>query len=72
MECHSAGEEFACNSRDPILIPGSERSPAEGNATDSNILACRVPWTEEPGRLYSPWGHKGLDTTEGLTHHKKE
>ena len=22
-------------------------------ATDSNILARRIPWTEEPGRLYS-------------------
>jgi len=22
------------------------------------------PWTEEPGRLYSPWGHKELDMTE--------
>ena len=23
-------------------------------------------WTEEPGGLYSPWGHKKSDTTEGL------
>ena len=23
-------------------------------ATDYNILAWRVPWTEEPGGLYSP------------------
>ena len=22
------------------------------------------PWTEEPGRLYSPWDHKELDMTE--------
>ena len=22
----------------------------EGMATHSNILACRIPWTEEPGR----------------------
>ena len=21
-------------------------------ATHSSILACRIPWTEEPGRLY--------------------
>ena len=33
-------------------------------ATHSGILAWRIPWTEEPGRLYSPWGHKELDTTE--------
>ena len=35
-------------------------------ATDSNILAWRIPWTEEPGRLYSPWGRKGLDMIERL------
>ena len=33
-------------------------------ATHSGILAWRIPWTEEPGRLYSPWGHKELDRTE--------
>ena len=37
-------------------------------ATHSGILAWRIPWTEEPGELYSPWGHKELDTTERLTH----
>ena len=30
----------------------------------SSILAWRIPWTEESGGLYSPWGHKELDTTE--------
>ena len=34
-------------------IPGSGRSPGEGNATHSSILAWRIPWTEEPGRLQS-------------------
>ena len=32
-------------------------------ATHSNILAWKIPWTEEPGRLQS-MGHKELDTTE--------
>ena len=32
-------------------------------ATLSSILAWRIPWTEEPGRLF-PWGHKELATTE--------
>ena len=32
-------------------------------ATHSSILACRIPWTEEPAG-YSPWGHKESDTTE--------
>ena len=37
-------------------------------ATHSSILAWKIPWTEEPGRLqgYSPWGRKELDTTERL------
>ena len=29
----------------------------------ANILAWRIPWTEEPGGLH-PWGHKELDTAE--------
>ena len=89
----SAGKESACNARDPGLIPGSRRSPGEGNgnppqyswaslvaqmvknlpakwetwvqslgwqdplekgtATHSSILAWRLPWTEELGRLQS-------------------
>ena len=32
-------------------------------ATQSSILAWRIPWTVEPGRLYSSRGHKELDTT---------
>ena len=40
-------------------------------ATHSSILAWEIPWTEEPGGLYSPWGRKELDTAERartLTH----
>ena len=33
-------------------------------ATHSSIFAWKIPWTEEPGTLYSPWGCKGLDVTE--------
>jgi len=32
-------------------------------ANHSTILAWRIPWTEEPGRLQSG-GHKQSDTTE--------
>ena len=46
-------------------IPGSGRSPGEGNG-NSSILAWRVSWTEESGRLHS-MGHKKSDTTEQLT-----
>jgi len=35
-------------------------------ATNSSVLAWRTPWTEEPGGLYNPWGHKESDATERL------
>ena len=36
-------------------------------ATHSNILAWRIPWTEEPGR-YSPWGRKESDARIRILH----
>jgi len=30
---------------------GQEDPLEKGMATHSSILACRIPWTEEPGRL---------------------
>ena len=35
-------------------------------AIHSSTLAWKIPWTEEPDRLYSPWGCKESDTTEQL------
>ena len=51
--------------RDGGLIPGSGRSPGGGHAIHSSILAWRIPWKEEPGRLQST----GLDMTELLHFH---
>ena len=34
-------------------IPGSERSPEQGNDNHSSILAWEILWTEEPGRVQS-------------------
>ena len=39
--------------RETGLIPGSGRSPGEGNGTHSSVLAWRIAWPEEPGRLQS-------------------
>ena len=39
--------------RDEGSVSGLGRSPGEGMATHSNILAWRIPWTEEPGELQS-------------------
>ena len=42
-------------------------------ATHSSILACEIPWTEEPGGLYvCPRGCKELDMTESTEHTRKE
>ena len=42
---------------------GWEDPLEKGTATHANILACKVPCTEELAG-YSPWGCKELDTTE--------
>ena len=34
-------------------VPGLGRSLEEGMATNSGILAWRIPWTEEAGRVQS-------------------
>ena len=54
----SSGKESACNVGDLGLIPGLGRSPGgdpleEGMAIHSSILAWRIPWTKESGRLQS-------------------
>ena len=38
-------------------------------ATHSSILVWKIPWTEEPYRLLSPWGLKEPDMTEQLHIH---
>ena len=48
------------------MIPGSGRSPGEGNDTHSSILAGRIPWTEEPDGLQS-MGSREVDMTECLS-----
>ena len=48
-----SGKESPCNAGDAGdmgLIPRSGRSPGGGHGNYS-ILAWRIPWTEEPGRL---------------------
>ena len=52
---------------DAGLILGQEAPLEKEMATDAIILAWEIPWPEEPGGLYSPWGRKESDTTERLT-----
>ena len=58
----TSGEEPACQRRrlkrhrfDPWV---GEEPLEKGMATLSNILAWRIPWTEEPGRLQSMGTHR--------------
>ena len=37
---------------------GWEDPLEEEMATHSSILTCRIPWTEEPGRLKSIWSQR--------------
>ena len=47
----SDDKDSARNAGNPGSTTGSGRSPGEGMATCFSILAWRIPWTEEPGRL---------------------
>ena len=49
----SDGKASAYSVRDLGSVPGSGRSPGEGNAAHSSIPAWKIPWTEEPSRLQS-------------------
>ena len=51
--------------KNPDLMLGSERSPGEGNATPSSILAWKIPWTEEPDSL---WGRRRVGHDLGLNY----
>ena len=41
-----------------VQFLGWEVPLEEGMATYSSIIAWRIPWTEEPDGLYSPWDCK--------------
>ena len=49
----SVSKKSTCNAGDKDLIPGSGRSPGEGNGSHSSILAWETPQTEVPGGLHS-------------------
>ena len=45
-----------------VQFLGQEDPLEEGMATHSSILAWRIPWTEEPGKLHT-MGLQESDTT---------
>ena len=73
----SVGKESACNTVDclecwrqtQVWSLGWEDALEKGMETHSSILAWKIPWTEEPGRVQSTgsWDHKSW--TWWLNHH---
>ena len=45
---------------------GQEDPLEKEMATHSSTIAWKIPRTDEPGRLHSPWGCKEADTTKQL------
>ena len=58
----SASKESACNVGDLSSNPELGRSPGVGKGYPMPVF-----WPREFHGLYSPWGHKELDTTEWLS-----
>ena len=59
----SVVKNLSANEGDMDSIPELGRSSGEGN--DYSLqYSCLENFTEELGRLYSPWGHKESDKTE--------
>ena len=51
--------------RRPGFDPWVEKKPWRRKWQPPSVfLLGESPWTEDPGRLYSPWSHKESDMTE--------
>ena len=64
-----SGIESTCQARDMGLIPGSRRSPGEGNGNPLHYSCLENPIDREAWR--APWGCKESDTTEQLNNNNK-
>ena len=60
----SDGEKSACNAGYSFQSLGQEDPLEKGMATNSSIIAWRIPWTEKLGGPHSSWGCKESDMTE--------
>ena len=61
----SDSKESACKAGDPGSIPGSGRSPGDGNGYPLQCSYLPGEFHEQRSLAgYSPWGHKELDMTE--------
>ena len=64
----SEGTDSTCKAGDPGLIPGSGKSPREGNGNPLQYSQLENPMDGGAGG-YSLWGRKESDTTEPLSVH---
>ena len=60
----SDSKESACNAGGLSSIPGSGRSPREGNGNPLQYSWLENPQGQRSLVGYSPWGHKESDMTE--------
>ena len=58
-----SGKEITCQCRRHFPSLSREDPLEEEMVSRPSILAWEIPWTEEPGGLYSPWGYRKLDMT---------
>ena len=56
------------SAKDMGSVPGLGRSLEQNMATHSSVLAWRIPWTEEPGRLQSMGSHRVRNNWSDLAH----
>ena len=60
----SAGKSACRRHRRRRVRPLGREDPLEEMETHPKTLAWEIPWAEEPGGLYGPWGPKESDVTE--------
>ena len=65
----SDGKASACNAGDPGSIPGSGRSPGEGNGNPLQYSCLENSMDVRSLVGYSPWGRKESDMTKRLHFH---
>ena len=66
--CGSDGKESTCNEGNVGSIPGSERSPGEGNGNPLQYSCLGNLMNRRSLAGYSPWGQKESDMPEHMTH----
>ena len=56
-------KNLPANALDSNSIPRQEDTLEKEMVNHSSVLAGRIPGSEEPGRLYSPWSRRESDMT---------